>query len=229
MLGIAASRIIVISDMNLQGKFTFLHVAPGLLCAGEDGRMTFDVSDRAKLSAAGTSGLSDAMERLGLPRGVITGFRCSTEGVAVGTAFTIRQIPKHASATHDQRLVRHGEVSRDLAQPGDFVVVDAGGRTDIAGWGENHSARCQARGVSGALINGATRDVAGIRRLGFPVFHLGGAPVASRWDQETAEIGGPVFVGGVQIRPGDVLVADEDGLIVIAPAQLVSILAELPQ
>lgn len=191
--------------------------------------MTLDASNRSRLSAAGTSGLSDAMERLGLPRAVITGFRCSVEdGAAViGTAFTIRQLPKHAPATHGQRLVRHGEISRDLAQPGDFVVVDAGGRVDIAGWGENHAARCQARGVSAALINGATRDLAAIRRLAFPVFHLGASPVASRWDQETAEIGGPVVVGGVQIRPGDVLVGDEDGLIVIAPAQLAPILAEL--
>ncbi len=191
--------------------------------------MTLDANKRSRLSVAGTSGISDAMERLGQPRAVLTGFRCSVDGAAaiVGTAFTIRQIPKHDPATHDQRLVRHGEVSRDLAQPGDFVVVDAGGRTDIAGWGENHSARCQARGVSGALINGATRDVAGIRRLGFPVFHLGASPVASRWDQETAEIGGPVVVGGVQIRAGDVLVGDEDGLIIIAPGQLAAILAEL--
>ena len=56
---------------------------------------------------------------------------------------------------------------------------------------------------------------------------LATSPVASRWDQETAEIGGTVVVGGVQIRPGDVLVGDEDGLIVIAPGQLASILAEL--
>lgn len=191
--------------------------------------MTLDTQDRARLSAAGTSGLSDAMERLGLPRSIITGFRCTAEGAtaAVGTAFTIRQVPKHAPATRDQRLVRHGEVSRTLAQPGDFVVVDAGGRTDIAGWGENHAARCQARGVSAALIHGATRDIAGIRRLGFAVFHLGASPCASRWDQETAEIGGPVVVGGVQIRQGDVLVGDEDGLIAIAPDDLARTLAEL--
>lgn len=189
--------------------------------------MTLDASARSRLAAAGTSGLSDVTERLHLPRRVITGFRTSAEGVSVGAAFTIRQVPKHASATHDERLVRHGEVSRDLAKPGDFVVVDAGGRTDIAGWGENHSARCQARGVSAALINGATRDLAGIRRLGFAVFHLGASPVASRWDQETAEIGGPVVVGGVQIRPGDVLVGDEDGLIVMAPDDLPLVLAEV--
>lgn len=189
--------------------------------------MTLDGKTRSRLSAAGTANLSDAMERLRLPRTVITGFSCSTEGAVAGAAFTIRQVPKHAPASHDQRLVRHDEVSRDLAQPGDFVVVDAGGRTDIAGWGENHSARCHARGVSGALINGATRDLAGIRRLGFPVHFLGTSPVASRWDLETAEIGGSIVIAGVQIRPGDALVADEDGLIVIAPGQLAQVLAEM--
>lgn len=189
--------------------------------------MTLDTETKSRLSTAGTARLSDAMERLGLPRSVITGFRCSTEGAVSGAAFTIRQVPKHASTTRDQRLVRHDEVSRDLAQPGDFVVVDAGARTDIAGWGENHSARCHARGISGALINGATRDLAGIRRLGFPVHFLGTSPVASRWDLETAEIGGTVAIGGVQIRAGDALVADEDGLIVIAPGQLAQVLAEL--
>jgi 4-hydroxy-4-methyl-2-oxoglutarate aldolase len=191
--------------------------------------MTFDADARTAISAAGTSGVSDAMERLDLARTVLTGFQCSIlNGPAiVGTAFTVRQVPKHHPAQKGQRLVRHGEVSTDLAQPGDFVVIDLGGRSDIAGWGENHSRRCHNRGVSAVLVNGATRDIAGIRQIGFPVFHLGTSPVASRWDQETAELNGPVVVGGVQIRVGDVIVADEDGVIVIAPDLIAAILAEL--
>jgi 4-hydroxy-4-methyl-2-oxoglutarate aldolase len=182
-----------------------------------------------RLSAAGTAGVSDAMERLGLPRSVIAGFCLSTPDAAavVGAAFTVRQVPKHFPARHDQRLVRHGEVSADLAQPGDFVVIDAGGRRDIAGWGGNHTRRCQGRGISAVLVNGAIRDSAEIRRIGLPLFHLGTSPIASRWDQETAEIGGAVVVGGVQIRAGDVLVGDADGLILIAPEQLTMVLEEL--
>jgi 4-hydroxy-4-methyl-2-oxoglutarate aldolase len=187
------------------------------------------VSDRARFAAAGASGTSDAMERLGLPRTVITGFQCSAIGgeTVVGKALTIRQVPKHYPSQAGARLVRHGELSAELAQKGDFVVVDAGGRIDIAGWGENHSMRCHERGVSGVLVNGGTRDIASIRRLGFPVFHLGASPVASRWDQETAEINGVVVVAGVQIKPGDLLVADEDGLIVIAPELVPQILQEI--
>ncbi len=190
--------------------------------------MTLDTHARSCLSAAATSGISDVMERLAMPRAVITGFRCTGgDAVVVGAAFTVRQITKHFPATHDQRLVRHAEVSADLAQPGDFVVIDAGARTDIAGWGANHSARCQTRGISAVLVNGSTRDAAVIRSTGFPVFHLGTSPVASRWDMETAEIGGAVTVGGVQIRAGDVVVGDGDGLIVIAPGQLAEVLGAL--
>lgn len=182
-----------------------------------------------RLADAGTSRVSDAMERLGLPRTVVTGFQCSTAGgpTVVGRAFTIRQVPKHFPSKAGERLVRHGEVSAELAGAGDFVVVDAGGRTDIAGWGENHTARCHTRGVSGVLVNGSTRDIAGIRKLGMPVFHLGTSPVASRWDQETAELNGVVVVAGVQIKSGDILVADEDGLIVIAPELLTRIIQEI--
>jgi regulator of RNase E activity RraA len=185
--------------------------------------------DRTRLSAAGTGRTSDAMERLCLPRTVIAGFHCSTAGIGavVGSALTVRQVPKHYPSKAGDRLVRHGEIGAELAQKGDFVIVDAGGRIDIAGWGENHSARCHARGVSGVLVHGSTRDIAGIRKLGLPVFYLGTSPVASRWDQETAELNGVVVVAGVQIRPGDIIVADEDGVIVIAPGLLPQILEEL--
>lgn len=190
--------------------------------------MTLSDNDRLRLAGVGTCDVSDAMERLGLERTVLTGFACSTGGkTVVGTAFTVRQVPKHYPAEHGQRLVRHGEVSAELAQPGDFVVVDTGGRLDVAGWGGNHSQKCHARGVSAVLINGCTRDITEIRKLGFPIFHLGTSPVASRWDQETAELNGPVVVGGVQIQQGDIVVGDEDGLIVIAPALLSQVLGEL--
>jgi regulator of RNase E activity RraA len=189
--------------------------------------MTLAADDTTRLCAAGTSGVSDAMERLALPRSAITGFRCTSAAPIVGSAFTIRQVPKHHPATRDQRLVRHGEVSADLAQAGDFVVVDAGGRRDIAAWGGNHSRRCHDRGVSAVLVNGSTRDLAEIRQIGFPTFHLSTSPVASRWDQETAELGGCVVIGGVQIRAGDILLGDEDGLIVVAPGLLDKVLEAL--
>lgn len=190
--------------------------------------MTLTSEQKLLLGKARTSGVSDAMEAIGFRRAVIVGFRCTTGGVPViGTAFTIRQVPKHSPARADQRLSRHGEVSRGLANEGDFVILDAGGRTDIAGWGGHHSARCLSRGVSGVLVNGAVRDFAEIRDMGFAAFHLGTSPISSKWDQETAEFNGSVTVGGVHIKAGDVVVGDEDGLVVIAVDQLDEVLEKL--
>jgi regulator of RNase E activity RraA len=173
------------------------------------------------LIKAATSGVSDAMESLGCRRTVIVGFKTTVEGkVTVGTAFTIRQVPKHSPAKHEERRCRHGEVSRTLAEKDDFVILDAGGRTDVAGWGGHHSARCHSRGVSGVLVNGSIRDFAEIKDMAFPAFHLGTSPISSKWDQETAEFHGSVSVGGVHIKSGDIVVGDEDGLVVIAMEQL---------
>lgn len=190
--------------------------------------MTLTVDQKLLLRKAQTSGVSDAMEALGFRRTVIVGFRCTTSGdPVIGEAFTIRQVPKHSPAQANQRLSRHGEVSRALAKEGDFVILDAGGRTDIAGWGGHHSQRCHARGVSGVLVNGSVRDFAEIRNMGFPAFCLGTSPISSKWDQETAEFNGSVTVGGVHIKAGDIIVGDEDGLVVIGVDQLDAVLDKL--
>lgn len=191
--------------------------------------MTISNEQRMRLTSVAVSDISDAMERLGLRRTVISGFRCSIgeRRSVAGPALTVRQIPKHYPAVASDRLTRHGEVSKTIAQEGDFVVVDAAARTDVASWGGHHSERCHGRGVAGVLINGATRDIAEIRRMDFPIFHLGTSPISSRWDQETAEVNGTVTIAGVQIRGGDIVVGDEDGLIVIAVEQLDAVISAL--
>lgn len=191
--------------------------------------MTLGQTERALLVKARPAGISDAMERLEMPRSVIVGLTGSRpdNAVVVGTAMTAREAPKHHPHVRTDRVARHKEISTSLAQPGDIVVIDAGGRNDVASWGENHSVRCHERGVAGVLINGCTRDSEAIRQLGFPAFYLGTSPISSRWDQETVEVNCPVVVGGVQIRPGDIIVGDGDGLVVIAPEQLPALLDEL--
>ena len=136
----------------------------------------------------------------------------------VGPALTVRQIPKHGSAQKTTKLVRHDEISRQIAQEGDVVVIDAGGIRDVCSWGEIHSLRCQKRGVAGLVIDGSIRDVEAIRKIGFPVFCLGFSPVKSLWDLETLSFNEPVMIGGVQVRPDDILFGDETGIVVI-PAE----------
>jgi regulator of RNase E activity RraA len=161
--------------------------------------------------------VSDAMETLGLRRSVITGYKLiAPEGTAiVGLAFTVRQQRKHGSDDRAVNLTNHIAVSRDLAKAGEIVVIDTGGITDVATWGELHSARCLRRGVAGMITNGATRDAESIRRMRFPVFCQALSPVKSQWDIETQSLNQPVTLNSVQIRTGDIIVADETGIIVV--------------
>ena len=189
--------------------------------------MALSDSDRDSFMKLQSGHISDAMEGMGLPRTVLHGYTyLGTPGAKmVGTAFTVQQAPKHVTAGRMDPLVKHAQVSGELAAAGDVVVIDAGGRTDTGTWGENHCMRGGARGVAGAVINGATRDAHEIRGLDFPVFCQGFSPVKSQWDLETVSLRTPVTIGGVQIRQGDIVFGDETGIIIVPPEMKDEIIA----
>jgi len=152
---------------------------------------------------------------------VVTGFiMLAAPGAKIaGTAVTVRQVPKNANEDREARLTRHQEVTRKIARKGDVVVVDNGGRLDVATWGEFHCYACKQNGVAGAIVDGATRDGPEIRASGFPTFVRGLSPVKSQWDLKTASINEPVMLGHVEVNPGDVIFADETGVVVIPAAK----------
>lgn len=102
----------------------------------------------------------------------------------------------------------------DTALEDEVVVVDTDDGVEEAVWGELLSTYAMATGVRGMVTNGAVRDVAGIRELGFPVFARTVTPRGPS-GREEAERNVPVTVGGVSIDPGDVLVGDESGVVAI--------------
>jgi len=182
--------------------------------------------ERAELEALTSGQVSDAMEALNLRRSVVTGFMmlAAPGSKIVGPAVTLRQVPKNAADDRGTRLTRHQELSRKIAQKGDVVVVDNGGRLDTASWGEFHGYACKQNGVAGAVIDGATRDGPEIRSSGFPTFVRGMTPVTSKWDLKTASINEPVMLGPVQVHPGDIVFADETGVVVIPVAKMAVVL-----
>ncbi len=124
-------------------------------------------------------------------------------GRAVGTAVTVRTVPGDWMAT-----VR----SIDVAEPGQVIVVEAGGEAPAV-WGELATESCIVRGVAGLVVDGAVRDTEDIRRLGFPVWTKlvcsdAGVP-------KGGEVNTPITISGQTIRPGDWIVADDDGVIVL--------------
>lgn len=123
----------------------------------------------------------------------------------VGEAVTVRTFGTDLSAVFD---------AIQAAGPGSVVVIDSHGVTNAAFWGERTTRAAMARGLVGAVIDGACRDVTAIGKLGFPVFSTAITPNAGLPGGRGA-VNVPVAVGGMTVRPGDVLVGDENGVVVI--------------
>jgi 3-hexulose-6-phosphate synthase/6-phospho-3-hexuloisomerase len=109
----------------------------------------------------------------------------------------------------------------DQAQPGQVLVIDAGGRPPAV-WGEKATMSCLQRKLAGVVIDGAIRDVGNIRRMGFPAFARLVTPVAGE-PKGQGVIGVSVSIGGQYIRTGDWVIGDDDGVVVIPQERLVEV------
>ena len=103
----------------------------------------------------------------------------------------------------------------DSLKPGDVMVAATNGSERTCLWGELLSTAARARGATGCLIDGHTRDVQRILEMGFPVFCTGFRPVDSSSRSTVIDFGCPVRCGDVLVHPGDIIFADIDGVVVI--------------
>ena len=127
----------------------------------------------------------------------------------LGTAFTIRM-------PAGDNLMFHKAM--DMAQPGDVIMIDAGGSVDRSIFGELMVTYCRKRGIAGIVVDGAIRDSDGIGKLpDFAVYAKGVTPNGP-YKNGPGEINLPIVVGGQVVHPGDIVVGDPDGVIIIAPA-----------
>lgn len=110
-----------------------------------------------------------------------------------------------------------------IAQAGDVVIVDGGGHLEVALWGKIMSQASIARGVKGVVVNGAVRDIAEIRMLGFPVW-CRGVCAAGPSKERVGAVNIPVRFGKTVIDPGDLILADDDGVVVVPKSELVEVL-----
>jgi 3-hexulose-6-phosphate synthase/6-phospho-3-hexuloisomerase len=156
---------------------------------------------RQKLSRVSTTNVSDALHR----SGEIPGLRPLTPGSKlVGPALTVRTYPGDWAKPVE---------AIDKAEPGDVLVIDAGGVAPAL-WGELATNSAVQRALAGAVIFGAARDSGAIRELGFPLFCSLVTPTAGE-PKGFGEIGVPVRIAGVRVSPGDWIVGDDDGVCVI--------------
>lgn len=103
----------------------------------------------------------------------------------------------------------------DALMPDEVLIAAAGGSMRSGIWGELLSTAARNRGCVGAIVDGAVRDVALMREMGFAVFAAGVCPYDSLHRQRVITRDEPVVVGGVKIRSGDVIFGDEDGVVVV--------------
>jgi regulator of RNase E activity RraA len=111
----------------------------------------------------------------------------------------------------------------DLAQPGDVIVVDAGGALNTAIIGAMMSSYAKTRGIEALVIDGAIRDVEELAAVDFPVVARGATPNGP-YKTGPGEIGYPIACGGLSIASGDLMLGDEDGVLVIPRSEVAAIL-----
>lgn len=131
-----------------------------------------------------------------------------------GRALTVRCHPA-------DNLMLHAAIA--VAEPGDVIVADVGGLLDAGYWGEITTVAAQARQIAGLVIGGGIRDRRAIVARGFPIWS---AAICMRATvkRTAGDINVPVVVGGVTVHPGDLVLGDDDGVVVVAHQALANVL-----
>jgi len=134
----------------------------------------------------------------------------------VGPAVTVRLRPADNLMAH-QAIV--------LARPGDIIVVDTGGNTSNAPFGEIMCTACAKKGIAGLVIDGVIRDIEHLRKMDFPVFAKGFSPNGCDKDGP-GTINKTITCGNVIVEPGDLIVGDDNGVAVVPKEQIEQVIEE---
>ena len=156
---------------------------------------------------------SDCMNRENFMAAAIKPVRAGT--TLVGQARTVTSMVGDNGISH---------VATALVGPGEVMVIDAGGYQDTAVWGGVATRAAMARGIAGVVIDGAVRDVAEIRDLGFPCYARAVVPGGPH-KGFGGTIDGAIACAGCPVAPGDIVLGDDDGIAVVPLAEQAELLA----
>jgi RraA family protein len=186
--------------VGFQIRTSFQRPAPHLI---EEMR-TFDTPD-----------ISDMMNRLATMSSEI--HNLCNDAKIVGPACTVKVFPGDNLMVHK---------ALDIAQPGDIMVVDAGGSRMNGLIGDLISTKAKHRGIAAFVIDGLIRDLPEVQAVGLPVFARGVTPIGPL-HRGPGEINYPISCGGIVVNPGDLIVGDANGLVVVRQDVIETILARL--
>jgi 4-hydroxy-4-methyl-2-oxoglutarate aldolase len=169
----------------------------------------------SRLAKVDTCAVSDALDRLGL-KGAVLGlgplWPCPR---IVGRAVTVKIKP--AGLQKPKQHLCTPAIAAATAS--DVIVVDHGGRTDVAAWGGLLSLAAQVKKIRGVIVDGAARDVDESRELEFPVFARSAVQVTARGRVMQESFNEEIECAGAQVHPGDLVIADMSGVVFIPRAK----------
>jgi len=143
-------------------------------------------------------------------------------GNLVGPAFTVRNIPAREDLDQLSAFENPNHPQRkaiESAPPGHVLVIDTRGEKRVASGGQILTTRLKVRGAAGLVSDGPVRDSGEIAKMDFPVFCAGGSAPLNLIHHHAIDLNVPIGCGGVAVYPGDVIVGDEEGVVVV-PAHL---------
>lgn len=183
---------------------------------------------REQLSSVALATLSSALRKRGLNNVSIDGLRSTQPGARiVGTARTLRYVPNREDlfASHGGGYNAQKRLFDDL-HPGDVVVIEARGDNRSGTLGDILALRARHLGAAGIITDGGVRDLDVVTEIGVPTYHAGGHPAVLGRLHVPWSFDETVACGGATVQPGDVIVADGDGVLVIPPALVRELVAE---
>ncbi len=208
------------------GRATPLEGTPGRAAASVAPVLTDEIKEH--LAGVAVATLSVSLRKRGYHDIFIEGVSSNHAGDRiVGTAKTLRFIPfrpdlfeRHGSGFNAQKL------AFDTVNPGEVLVVEARGERGTGTVGDVLALRAQVRGAAGIVTDGGVRDFDAVAQLGIPVFSQGAHPSVLGRKHVPWEVDVTIACGGAAVQPGDIIVGDGDGVIVIPPQLLAEVVAE---
>ncbi len=175
-----------------------------------------------------TSAVSDALDALGIV-GAVSGstLRCiMPHARMVGTALTLKNVARQGNPflfaqAKDSRMAE--AECHNLAKPGDILVIQ--GVSGASNMGSVGGRMGKRQGERGAIVDGAVRDTADFQAIGYPIWSTEVTPKTGKWRVEAVEINGMVNICGIEVHPGDLIVADGTGVCFVPRRYILDVLA----
>ena len=199
-------------------------LAPGAVGMLELPRLSREIVEGFRALGDLTGTISDALDQCGIAGAIPGSVLRPTDPKArvVGQAVTVLNLPlKEVLVGKTSRL---GEIeAHNLAEAGDVLVIQ--GVAGISSMGGVSASVGKRQGEAGAIVDGAVRDIDHSRSIGYPVWSSGVSPITGKWRIETIAVNKPVTIAGIEVRPGDLAIADECGVCFVPQDRAAEVLA----